>query len=109
MSLLKNQQMFAFNVSRLLAFIYSKGLRCTLGEVWRTPEQAELNAKRGIGIKNSLHCSRLAIDINLFSDHNEYLIDSEDYRVIGQYWESLHRLNKWGGLKDGNHFEMRED
>jgi hypothetical protein len=37
--------------------------------------------------------------------------DSEVYRPAGEYWKSLHPLNRWGGdiPGDGNHFSMSPD
>ncbi len=70
---------------------------------------ATLYAKQGKGIVNSLHRKRLAVDINLFKG-NKFLSETESYREIGEYWESLHPLNRWGGrFQDGNHFEMKEE
>lgn len=81
----------------------------TLGEAFRTKEQAELYAQSGKGIKNSLHCKRLAIDINIFDAKGTYLEDSQAYEFAGTFWESLHADNRWGGRfsrPDGGHFEM---
>jgi hypothetical protein len=72
----------------------------------RTKEQAAWYAARGMGVNNSLHCYRLAIDINLFK-LGKYLTRTEDYEWLGRYWESLDEDNKWGGNgNDGNHFAM---
>lgn len=109
MTLSSRQQKFAWNVSCLIAKIFIRGYACTLGEVYRTPEQAALNEAKGIGIANSLHCKRLAIDLNLFKD-GVYLTDGEHYKQIGEYWMSLHPANRYGGDwdKDGIHGEPRE-
>ncbi|AXK61203.1 hypothetical protein C0J27_04205 [Candidatus Chromulinivorax destructor] len=83
----------------------------TFGETMRTKEQAELYAQQGKGIKNSLHCKRLAIDINLFNPQGEFLSKSEDHTLFGEYWESLSPFNRWGGRfirVDGNHYERNE-
>jgi hypothetical protein len=112
------QSTFASNVSRLLAFIYKEGYQCTLGEAWRSPEQAAIYAKEGKGIRDSLHCERLAIDLNLFDEDGKYLNDFDDYEHIGTFWESLHEDNEWGGrwkpskehpkqTVDMDHFEMK--
>lgn len=109
-----SEQQFEFsrNIAKLIEYIYSQGNKCTLGEAFRTPEQAEIYAKKGIGIKNSLHCQRLAIDLNLFDPQGKYCPDSPSYEPFGKYWESLHPLNRWGGNfkhpnVDGNHFEQQ--
>ena len=108
-SLETQQQFFSYNVSLLIAFIYDNDCSCTLGEAFRTVAQAELYAKQGIGIRDSLHCDRLAIDLNIFSPHGYYWDDTEHYKIFGYYWKSLSPYNKWGGdfkKADGNHFEM---
>lgn len=111
MTLQEKQTKFALNVSALIKFIFDIGYQCTLGEAERTKEQAELNAKTGKGIANSLHCKRLAIDLNLFKD-GKYLTEKKDYEQAGVFWERLHPDNRWGGrftkLVDSNHFEMQD-
>lgn len=112
MKLILEQNVFAQNVGKLLEFIYSKNYSCSFGESYRTPEQAAIYAKEGKGIVDSLHCKRLAVDLNLFSPHGDYLSKTEDYKLFGEFWESLHPQNRWGGRfksrPDGNHFEMND-
>lgn len=109
MSLLReNQELFAKNVALLITFIFEQGYTCTLGEAFRTQEQADWYAEKGIGSKNSLHCKRLAIDLNLFKD-GVYLSSNDDYEFAGNYWYTLHPNNTWGGAGgDGNHFSMSQ-
>jgi len=108
MKLTDYQAIFASNVALLIQHIEDMGYRCTLGEAWRTKEMAEIYAKKGIGIKDSLHIKRLAIDINLFKD-GVFLEDGEAHKQFGEWWEKLHPFNRWGGrFSDGNHYEMRE-
>ncbi len=103
-----SQSIFAGNVSKLIRYINEQGYTCTFGEAWRTPEMAEIYAKRGTGIKRSLHCERRAIDLNLFLE-GKYLTDGNAHKPFGDYWESLDPRNRWGGrFNDGNHYEMRE-
>lgn len=110
MSLLHDKQVhFAWLVGQLLLEAQMQGYGVTLGEAWRSKPEAERLAKAGKGIKNSLHCQRLAIDLNLFRD-DVYLTDTESYRPLGEWWEQQDRLCRWGGRfprPDGNHFEMR--
>lgn len=109
MTLHERQSTFALNAAKLIEYIYKQGYTCSLGEAFRTAEQAAIYAKEGKGIKDSLHCQRLAIDINIFSPAGEYLDQTSDYKVFGDYWESLNPLNRWGGVfsrADGNHFQM---
>jgi hypothetical protein len=109
MTLLEAQKIFSINLSKLIMYINAQGYTCTLGEVARSHEQAEIFAKQGKGIKNSLHCVRLAADINLFSGDGQYLKDSDEYKKFGDYWKALHPKNRFGGdfpKPDGNHFQM---
>jgi hypothetical protein len=109
MTLSEKQAIFALNVSKLIEFIFDKGYACTLGEAYRTPEQAAMNAKNGTGIKNSCHTIRLAVDLNLFKD-GKWLRDTADHEPIGLYWEALHPENCWGGrFGDGNHYSMQHN
>lgn len=104
------QVVFARNTAKLIQYINDNNHFCTWGEAFRTAEQAAIYAKNGKGILNSLHCSRLAIDLNLFNLKGDYLTLSKDYEPFGVYWESLNVMNRWGGRfkrVDGNHYEMR--
>ena len=113
-TLSEKQALFSYNVSRLVSYIYSKNYYCTIGEVYRPPEEAAANAKKGIGIKNSLHCKKLAIDITLFKPGNASPCSSQEYEQFGVYWKGLDSHNKWGGdfIKNGkkwvdcDHMEM---
>lgn len=103
--LLSRQFAFSQDVSSLIAYIFAAGYTCSLGEVYRPPETAEIYAKKGTGIRNSKHCMRLAIDINIFCK-DKYLTKTSEYKFAGDFWESLDDKNKWGGrFSDGNHFE----
>lgn len=108
MKLSERQQLFSFNLAKLVIWAYQHGYALTEGESYRPRELAELYAKKGIGIAKSQHESRLAKDFNLFKD-GKYLTDTEAHRPLGMYWESLDPLYRWGGnfkrIKDGNHYE----
>ena len=112
MKLSAEQELFAINVSKLIDYIYVQGYACTFGEAFRTPEQAAIYAKEGKGIEDSLHCKRLAIDLNIFDGSGTYLSDTESYKPFGDYWVTLHPNNRWGGSfkhrPDGNHFQMQD-
>ena len=110
MTLSERQQIFAMNVAHLILEINKRGFSCTFGEAFRTSEQAAWNAARGIGIKDSQHCKRLAVDLNLFHD-GVYCTGGEEWKQFGEYWLTLNSLNRWGGnfsRKDFNHVEMKE-
>lgn len=109
MNLSKKQKLFTHLVAKLIEFAYSQGYELTFGEAWRPPETAAIYAKQGKGIKNSLHTKRLAIDLNLFKG-DVYLTKSEDYKPLGEFWEGLDPLCRWGGrFKDGNHFSIEHE
>lgn len=111
MKLSELQQSFGYDVICLLQYMKSLDYKFTFGETYRTPEQAKLYAKQGKGIVNSLHCKRLAIDINLFSPQGILLSTTNDHEMFGKYWESLNPANRWGGRfirQDGNHYERNE-
>lgn len=112
MTLREQQSLFARLVAKLIEHAYREGFELTFGEAWRTPEQAKLNAKTGSGISNSLHVSRLAIDLNLFRD-GRFLDSTESHRPLGLYWKALHPLARWGGdfkpRPDGNHYSLERD
>lgn len=110
MTLRQQQALFAQQLARLIDHIYANGYTCSLGEAYRTPEQARLNAQKGIGIARSLHTDRLAIDINLFDSTGKFITDTKGHEWLGIYWESLDTQNRWGGRfsrPDGNHYERR--
>lgn len=86
-------------VARLIVKAEDMGYEVTLGEAWRSPEEA---ARRGF--PGSLHVQRLAIDINLFRG-GKYLTRTEDHRPLGEWWESIG--GTWGGrFNDGNHYSL---
>ena len=120
MRLSEQQQIFSKNVAMLILFAHYYGIGLTLGEAHRTQSQILLNyfgykiEKGGyLGIRlvkskrlsktlKSLHADRLAIDFNFFI--NEKLTYRfEQVKALGDYWESLHPANTWGGdfNKDG--------
>lgn len=104
----QKQRRFVRDVARLITFAYSQGFELTFGDAYRSPEQAKANAATGKGIANSLHCERLAIDLNLFVD-GQYQTDSAAYKPLGEFWESLGSDYAWGGRfsrPDGNHFSI---
>lgn len=106
MTLGDSQRKFTRLVGLLIGWSYAAGYELSLGEALRTKAQAEANAASGAGISNSLHLLRLAIDLQLFKD-GVYLTDTESYRPLGIYWESLG--GSWGGRfskPDGNHFSL---
>lgn len=109
MTLREKQSLFVILIAKLIDHAYAVGYDMTFGECWRSPEEAVRLAKAGKGVKNSLHCSRLAIDFNLFLN-GKYLTKTEEYADLGLWWEAQSGLNYecvWGGrFNDGNHFSI---
>ena len=106
MKLGEKQEVFSRNMGLLLVWLSTEGYRFRIKEVQRTEEQALLNYARGVGTKNSMHISSLAVDIDFFDMNGEYVTDYMMYSEAGRYWKSLGGL--WGGdfdRKDGRHFE----
>ena len=139
MGLSEKQRKFTRMLADLIIWAYDNGYEMTLGEAYRSDEQAEINALgytgrtelcrllglgdskarfnvlaskidnngRNSGIRNSLHSKRLAIDLMLFKN-GVYLTNSEDYRPLGEFWESIG--GTWGGrFHDGNHFSCEHE
>lgn len=110
-TLRQKQSRFALGVALLIQKADEMGYAVTLGEAWRTPEQAKWNAAQGIGTATSLHIERLAIDINLFKD-GRFITDGEGHSELGRWWKSLHPDHRHGGdfsKKDWNHYSLTAD
>lgn len=109
MTLGQQQRRFLPLVAKLIDWTYAQGYELTAGELYRTAEQAALNAKIGAGIAHSLHMQRLAVDLQLFKD-GAYLTDSTAYKPLGEFWKTLDPDCCWGGdfttRVDGNHFSL---
>lgn len=88
------------------------GYEVTLGDAYRDPRlHGSHGEKKGYGHRKSCHKLRLAIDLNLFLD-GEYLTETEDHEKLGEWWESLHPLCRWGGRfsnPDGNHYSLEHN
>lgn len=118
MTLGEKQRLFVHLQGVFIIWCYANGYELSEGEAFRSPELAALYAAKGIGIANSLHSLRLAKDWNLFldttakGDEDIYQMDTEAYRPLGNFWKSLHPLNRWGGdfaKPDGNHFSLEHN
>ena len=103
-TLRQTQSRFTLLVAGLINQAHVMGYDITLGEVFRSPEEAQRLAGAGKGIAKSLHCSRLAVDVNLFRGET-YLSATADYQPLGEWWEA--QGGSWGGrFHDGNHFSL---
>lgn len=101
---------FSDRIRRLLNFLHENGIPYRLDEFHRPPELVKIYAAKGVGSLTSVHPDGLAGDIDLVKD-GSVLTKSEDYRVAGEFWESLSTPDLkcvWGGRfikrPDGRHF-----
>lgn len=64
-----------------------------------------------IGSRNTLHGLGLAIDgyLRRSKPRAKILWATEHYRVLGEYWESLHPLCYWGGRTDKPGDRLKHD
>ena len=109
MTLRQKQSAFASLIPKLIFKALSLEFEVTLGEAYRSPEEAARLAKLGKGIKESLHTLKLAIDLNLFRN-GKYLSSTESHRELGEWWEEQSNdeiVCHWGGrFGDGNHYSV---
>lgn len=106
----QKQRLFTKYVPRLIDKAYELGYEVTLGDAFRDPRvHGEMGVKKGYGHASSNHKQKLAIDLNLFKD-GKYLADTEYHKELGEFWESLHPLARWGGrFQDGNHYSFEHN
>lgn len=107
--LVQKQSEFANNVALLIEYCRVNEVTLTFGEAYRTVEQQNLHYISGKSkTRHSKHQDRLAVDFNFFID-GELTYNRTKLQHIGDYWESLHPDNKWGGnfkrFVDTPHFQ----
>ena len=123
--LIKQQQHFVLDVARLINKASELDVKLTIGEAYRTIDQQLLyyhgltlkpvntslnllNVSRRSRALMSNHMKRLAIDFNFFI-LGELVYKDSRIEELGNYWESLHPQNRWGGhfkdFYDSAHFE----
>ena len=114
MSLSDKQWTFLINVSKLIQFIKSNGMKATGGELLRTMEQQQIYLKEGRSkTLDSQHLRKLAIDMNFFNGGTYLMGLPRDelkplLQEVGDYWESLGDGYQWGGnwnFWDPGHFQ----
>lgn len=102
-SLREKQERFSLEVSRLVVRLAEMGVRARYREVLRTPEQAQRNADKGLGISNSLHIDGLAADLYLSAGGKSLPETRAAYAVMGELWKSQGADHRWGGdFRKGN-------
>jgi hypothetical protein len=93
----QKQSRFVKMVALLITYAHLAGYELTFGDAYRDP-------RCPYGHKQSLHRSRLAIDLNVFRD-GVYLSGHGEYDDLGEYWEAIG--GSWGGrFGDDNHFSL---
>jgi hypothetical protein len=107
MKLGQKQELFMRLLPRLLDKAHELGYELRGGDLFRDPRvHGHHGRPGGYGSRNSMHKLKLAIDLNLFKD-GSFLTQTEDHRALGEYWESLNPLCRWGGRwGDGNHYSL---
>ena len=109
MTLGENQEAFMRDVEKLLIYLHINGYSVRGGELERTQAQQEIYYNTGKSkTMQSNHLKRCAIDLHIFKN-GAWLQSKQDLQEIGNYWESLNSLNRWGGnftsFLDTPHFE----
>lgn len=95
----EKQQLFSKTMAAFITWIYTlPGYGVAEGECFRPPEMQALYFKQGKSkIKTGgNHGKCLAKDLNLFIK-GKYITDKEEYRLLGEKWESMHPSCRWGG------------
>lgn len=109
MTLGQKQRLFTRLTGLLIEFAYQKGYELTYGDAYRDPRvHGDVGTKKSYSSASSVHKDRLAVDFNLFKD-GKYLTATEDHAELGEFWEGLHPLCRWGGRfsnADGNHYSF---
>jgi hypothetical protein len=121
--LIEAQAEFLLDVVKLVEHATTGGYILTAGEMYRTPEQQAIYLKTGRSkTMASEHLNRRAVDFNIFKQDTTgalKLCTRDEIKPLGDYWENLNPLNRWGGnwrglvdagkshFVDAPHFERR--
>jgi hypothetical protein len=114
--MVEKQARFVKTVSIFIQKATKEPYSFTFGEAFRPENVAEMYDSVGKGIKNSLHCKRLAIDLNAFY-YDDYLDGHMEWHIphlkkLGELWKSLDPEAAWGGdfkRKDYNHYSFEHN
>lgn len=132
MSLVERQWLFLQNIAKLIEHAKNIDIILTAGEAYRTEDQQLLyyygrkiivnkdhllctEGRKLTWTMHSKHLKRLAMDFNFFYYDDKGIpqltYDKDFVQPLGDYWESLHPDNVWGGNwihhPDIPHFEMK--
>lgn len=129
-ALIAKQKRFWRDMGHFINFAGTNGFEMTFGEFWRTQFQQAEYFRTGLSkTMDSMHLIRLAGDFNIWFEgrqlfvagisNEQYMIDLECAKPLGEYWMSLSPDNVWGGdwnrnfnfldetFRDPYHFEKR--
>ena len=113
MALSDKQWDFLKDVAMLIYYIESQGWKATGGELWRPQVMQDYYLEEGKStVRYSNHQDRLAIDLNFFNPDGDLTYDKDELQMFGDFWESLHPDNEWGGnwktFLDCPHFQRNK-
>ena len=103
----QKQRRFSVAIAKLILAATEMGYEVTLGDAYRDPRlHGTLGEKKGYGHANSMHKSRLAVDLNLFKD-GKFLTDGASHSPLHDIWDDF------GGAKripwDMNHYSFEHE
>lgn len=108
MKLSEHQQKFTSDIAMLIVFANTQEIELTFGDAYRSKYQQKEYIRTGKSkTMNSKHLKRLAVDFNFFIN-GKLTYSKKKIEVLGEYWEILDTLNKWGGhwkFVDTPHFQ----
>ena len=103
-------QALSFFLTQIPLIIPAGKYQVSLGEAFRPISVARSYAQAGIGVANSLHTKRLAIDLNLFVD-GKYATDSAAHKPLADLWLIVGKefgvvpaAGVYFSKPDGNHY-----
>ena len=126
MSINEKQVEFMRTLTAFLSWCFQNDYFVIGGELYRSKEQAIINSYKDAdwrkrlfsmlgmvpnnptGILNSVHRMKMAIDLFRYLN-GTVSWDVDDYREMGEKWESMHPLARWGGNfrnRDAVHFSF---
>jgi hypothetical protein len=105
----EKQRAFVGALGELLRFVYlHNSWAFSLSEGYVGDTDARDGDRDSPHLKGGCHDFRLAIDLNLFIN-GIWITDGGHpaWKQIGEFWETLHPLARWGGrFNDANHFSF---
>lgn len=92
----EHQEQFAVHFAQLLTKAWELGFKVRLGEVLRPAEMQAIYVRTGRSkTMDSMHLKKCAADLVLLV--NGVIATREQIKPLGDWWESLDPLNRWGG------------